>query len=84
MGIRREILDLLVEEKKNGFTKELPFWEGEIARNIGHSEAVVAMHLWDLEKEGLVEDDGAKLYRRYRIKDGVDIKEEDKLADWER
>ena len=84
MGIRRKILDLLIEEKKEGYTERLPSWPTEIARIIGHSETVVAMHLWDLEKEGLVEDDGAKIYRRYWIKDGVEVKEEDKLADWER
>ena len=84
MGIRRKVLELLIEEKKEGYTENFPSWTSKIARRIGHSETAVAMHLWDLEKEGLVEDDGAQIYRHYWIKDGVEVKEEDKLADWER
>ena len=84
MGMRRKILDLLIEEKKDGYVERPPPWAAEIARRVGCSATNVGMHLIDLEQEGLVESDGAKIYRHYRIKDDVEIKEEDKLAKWER
>ena len=83
-GIRRKILDLLIEERKNEYGRRRVFWTSEIAKKTGHSASVVAMDLFDLEKDGLVEGKGQGSYQRWWIKDGVEIKEEDKVAYWER
>ena len=82
--IRRKILDLLVEERRNEYGRRRVFWTSEIARRIGHSVSVVAMDLFDLEKDGLVEGKGQGSYQRWWINDGVEIKEEDKVAYRER
>ena len=84
MGIRRRILDLLLEEKNNGYTKKQSSNMAEIARKVGCSASSVRRHTEGLLYDGLIKSNKQGSYRRWWIKDGITIKEEDKILEWEK
>ena len=84
MGIRRRILDLLIEEKKNGYTKKQSSNMAEIGWKVGCSASSVRRYMYGLLYDGLVESNKQASYCRWWIKDGIEIKEEDKVMDWEK
>ena len=71
MRTKEEILYLLIQADKDGYLTMPPLWMSEIARRIGHAPSTVGRYLDELEEEGLVEDDGSKNWRGYRLKKGI-------------